>query len=483
MAVNAENLIRLPNNWKPRFYQQQAWDYLSNDGKRAVLCWPRRSGKDDLSLHHTACAAHERVGGYIHLLPIYAQARKAIWDAVNETTGIRRIDEAFPQELRAATREHEMMIVFKNGSTWQIGGTDSYDSLVGTSYVGMVFSEYALSSPSAWGYFSPILMNNNGWAIFISTPRGKNHMYDMYQMSLQEKDWFSQKLTNDDTLVFTADQMRQELVRLQRLHGDQYGEALWRQEYFTSFDAAIPGSIWGDCVEAARVAGRISSPPLEPNVPVYTGWDLGFSDSTAVWFYQLALGEIRVIDYYEDHGKSIEFYADMLKRKAKERSFKYGTHWLPHDARPRTLAAGGKSILDQMQEQLQEGSERDYWGACQIAPRLDREEGIQAARATFPHCWFDGERCADGIEKLRQYHREWDDEKKVFSMNPCHDASSHAADGWRTVAVTWKYLDAKQPGVGWHEKLTHSGIRHDTFGDLKKRHLSKARAAREEAAP
>lgn len=467
--------LQLPNNWQPRPYQVPLWTYLSNGGKRAVAIHHRRAGKDDVSLHHTACGAHERVGNYVHMLPIYAQARKAIWDAVNAHTGKRRIDEAFPDELRSWTREHEMSIGFKNGSSWQLAGSDNYNSLVGTAYAGMVFSEYALSNPSAWGYFSPILMENDGWAVFITTPRGRNHACDMYELAQTEEGWFAEILTNDDTHVFTDEQMEQERRRLVKLHGDDYGTALWRQEYFCSFDAAIPGSIWGDCVERAQQEGRIGDVPVEPGVPVMTAWDLGFTDDTAIWFFQLALGEIRVIDYFEASGKNIPFYCEVLRTRALERGFTYGTHWFPHDARPRTLAAGGKSILDQFEAILKPRR----GGDCHIGPRLDREEGIQAARATFPMCWFDATRCKEGIERLRHYHREWDDEKKVFSMIPVHDFSSHAADAFRGLSLTWKYVDAKQPQRGLIDRLRANSVSEHTFGDLKKRFF--ARKARERA--
>ena len=167
--------IILPYHWAPRPYQQKLWEYLKAGGTRAVACWHRRSGKDEVGLHHTACMAHRRVGNYWYMLPQYSQARKAMWDAINPHTQKRRIDEAFPQEIRRTTRDQEMQIVFKNGSTFQLVGSDNFNSLVGSPPVGLVFSEYALSDPSAWGYLRPILLENGGWAIFNSTPRGRNH--------------------------------------------------------------------------------------------------------------------------------------------------------------------------------------------------------------------------------------------------------------------------------------------------------------------
>ena len=176
--------ISLPNNWQPRDYQRPAWDYLEKGGKLAYVIAHRRWGKDDIALHWTACAAFDRVGTYWHLLPQASQARKAVFEAINPHTGLRRIDEAFPRELRETTRENEMFIRFKNGSTWQVVGSDNYDSLVGSPPVGVVMSEWALAKPQAWAYLRPILKENGGWAAFITTPRGRNHCHRMF-LSLQ----------------------------------------------------------------------------------------------------------------------------------------------------------------------------------------------------------------------------------------------------------------------------------------------------------
>jgi len=188
--------ISVPSRgWTPRPHQQRLWNYLQRGGKRAVAVWHRRAGKDEVALHATAVAALERVGNYWHMLPEFAQGRKAIWDAVNPHSGKRRIDEAFPQEMRAGTREHDMHIRFVNGSTWQVVGSDSVASGggIGSSTAGIVFSEYALANPSAWGYYRPILEENNGWAAFISTPRGRNHLLQLYQHATRTRGWFSNR--------------------------------------------------------------------------------------------------------------------------------------------------------------------------------------------------------------------------------------------------------------------------------------------------
>jgi hypothetical protein len=175
--------INIPYNWKPRSYQRKLWNYLASGGKRAVALWHRRAGKDDVCLHWAAVSVMEKPATYWHMLPEAAQARKAIWEAVNPHTGIRRIDEAFPHEIRETTREQEMMIKFKNGATWQVVGSDNYNSLIGSPPYGVIYSEWSVGDPSSWAYLRPILAENGGWAMFIYTARGKNHGYSMYNIA------------------------------------------------------------------------------------------------------------------------------------------------------------------------------------------------------------------------------------------------------------------------------------------------------------
>lgn len=468
--------IVLPYQWRPRAYQMPLWEYLRQGGKRAVACAHRRWGKDDLSMHHTACAAHERVGNYGHMLPEYAQARKAIWDAVNPHTGKRRIDEAFPEPIRANTNDQEMKIRFKCGSTWQVLGSDNYNSLMGTSFAGIVKSEEAISNPSAWGYLSPILRENDGWALFISTPRGHNHFESLLRSAEREADWFGMVSPANETDVFTPEELDEELRLMQDLHGEEYGRSLWLQEYFCSFDAAIPGAIWGDCLDRAQREGRILDFPLVAGIPIDTAFDLGRTDDTAIWFRQIVSREIRVVDHHSSNGKDVEFYVQLLLEKADQHGWTYGTHYLPHDARPRTLAAGGKSILQQFHEAA---AKYPKLGRFVILPRLDVQEGIMAARKTFPYCRFHATRCTKGLASLRQYHRQWDDEKKMFTTAPEHDWSSHDADAFRYLSLSWRMPDSKQPDAPFDSKvLVASNPDQQTFGQIKAQHFRRKQRER-----
>lgn len=473
--------IDLPNNWTPRHYQQPSWDYLSNGGRNLLIVAHRRWGKDDLALHHTACAAHERIGSYLHLLPEYEQCRKALWEMINPHTGKRRIDEAFPPELRAVTREDQMFIRFKCGSTWQLAGSDRYDGIIGSSHCGLVNSEYSISNPAAQSHFYPMLLENGGWQVFIYTPRGKNHGHAMYQYAKRQmglgNDWHAELSPADVTRALPAHLLASELERLQALHGEEFGRALWLQEYQCSFEAALPGSVWGDCLTVARNDGRIGVVPIEYSAPVHTAWDLGRTDMTAIWWFQVFGQEVRLIDYHESNLKDIPYYANLLRQKAAERGLQYGTHYLPFDAKFRLLAANGLSIHQQMVEA--------EVGRIYVEPKAqDHMDGIQAVRSTFPQFWIDEERCSRGLEVIAQYHYEWDDEKMVFKPKPEHDWSSHGASALRTLALSWKMGKQPaqspspiQPGTLVGKTLSTPG----TWGVLKNQHLANVRRKRNES--
>ena len=416
-------------------------------------------------LQHNACATFERVGNYWYLLPEYAQCRKAIWDAVNPHTGIKRLEEAFPHEIRENTLQQEMKIVLKNGSTWQLMGSDNFNALVGAPPIGLTFSEYALSNPSSWGYLRPMVLENGGWAIFNSTPRGKNHFKKLLDLAEHSDDWFSQRLTVDSTNIFTQKQLLTELEELQSEHGDSYGKAIWLQEYYCSFEAALPGAIWGEALTKLSQRGGVREVEYDPAFPVHTAWDLGRDDDTAVWFYQTIANEVRIIDYYANNFKEIPHYAQMLRDKP----YIYGMHWVPHDARPKRLGMGGKSILQQFLD--------EDVGNFAIVPNLSIEDGIQAGNATFHRTFFD-HKCAEGVEHLKSYCRKYDEVKKTFSTTPVHDSHSHAADAFRYLSLTWRQSKAQVPELSQSQKFHTGNITSVNFGAMKKRHFQRKRDER-----
>jgi len=424
--------IRLPhNNWRPRPYQMGLWRYLENGGRHAEALWHRRAGKDEILLHWGAVASHQRVATYWHMLPMASQARKAIWEAINPHSGKRRIDEAFPHELRETTRENEMLIKLKVGSTWQVVGSDNFNSLVGSPPAGVVCSEWALANPSARAYLRPILAENGGWQAYITTPRGKNHAYNTFAAAEADmragKDVFAERLSVFDTKAMDAETIERERAAYIADYGQDAGDALFRQEYLCDWDAAILGAYYGAEMRIALDQGRITELDYDPDLKVHTAWDLGWTDDTAIWFFQVHRGEVRVIDYYSASGKDIPTIAEALWNKG----YAYGDHWLPHDARPKTLAANGRSIVEQLFALGIRGK---------IVPSLSLQDGVQAARKMFPRVWFDEGRCHEGIECLRQYRREYDSDKRVFRDKPLHDWTSHGADAFRMMGIAWREM-------------------------------------------
>jgi phage terminase large subunit len=397
---------------------------MHGGGKRAIAIWPRRHGKDDLALHFTACAAHERVGVYWHLLPQQNQARKAIWDAVNPHTGRRRIDDAFPQALRETTREQDMLIRFKTGSTWQVIGSDNYDALVGTPPIGVVFSEWALSNPQAWSLIRPILLENGGWAIFITTPRGRNHAHRMFQMAEQSEDWFAERLTSDSTGVFTPEALATERAELIAERGDGDGEAIFEQEYMTSWSAALPGAYYAKLIDKAEADNRIGFVPYNPQKQVHTAWDLGRNDATVIWFVQRNGTGWDVIDYYANTSVGIDHYV----KHVKDKDYNYGEHLLPHDAENEVLVSTTGSIKETAESMGLKG--------VRVVPRTKSvANDINEVRQILPMCRFDKDKCEKGLDALRSYRRIWDEKLKAYRDTPLHDWASDPADAFRTFAV------------------------------------------------
>jgi phage terminase large subunit len=422
LSTRLDATVKLPNNWRTRPYQDELWRYLNNGGKRAVAIWHRRSGKDDIALNWAAVAMTRRKASYWHMLPEAAQARKAIWSAVDPHTGVRRIDQAFPPEIRRRTREQEMFIETRWGSTWQLLGSDNYNSFVGAPPAGITFSEYALADPNAWAFARPILAENNGWATFITTPRGRNHAQRLYQMAKNEPTWFASLLTIRDTGVISEAIIDQERRELAAERGDDEASNIINQEYYCDFDAAIPGSYYGRLIARAEAEGRIGDVPYDPKLPVITGWDLGVGDSTAIWFLQQTRTEPRLIDYYENSGVGADHYAKVLH----ERPYTYDRHYLPHDADDREWGNNATSRIEVLRSL---GIK-----PAKVLPRASVDDGINAVRVLLQRARIDRAKCERGLDCLRQYQKTWDDKLRTFSSKPLHDWASHGADGIRTLA-------------------------------------------------
>jgi len=379
---------------------------------------PRRAGKDITALNFVIRQMYDNPGVYYYIFPTYSQAKKVIWDSI--TNDGKKILDYFPEELVIQKNSQEMKIRMqaKDGqeSLFQLIGSDNYDALMGTNPKGCVFSEYALQDPMAYQYIRPILTANGGWALFISTPRGKNHLWQLAELAKNSPDWFYIKLTVEDTEHIPLSEIEKE-----RAEG-MMSEDLIQQEYYTSFEMGVEGSYYSKYLDLARRDARIGAVPWENGFKVHTAWDIGVHDSTAIIFFQVIGQTIRIIDCYENNKEGLEHYANVLKSKP----YLYGTHIAPHDIRVKEWGSG----ITRFEKARQLGIK------FTLADDYEIPDGIEACRSLFSKLWIDEKKAEPLLKALENYRQEYDSKRKVYKARPLHDWSSHFADAFRYMAVS-----------------------------------------------
>lgn len=411
--------IKIPV-WDLRGYQREVFAARDRGINNILMLWCRRAGKDLTCMNFIAREAVKRVGTYIYLLPYYAQARKAIWEGV--TSDGRRYIDAIPKELRKRISNQDMVIELKNDSIVRLLGSDNPDSLVGQTAAGIVYSEYALQNPQCYDLMRPVLRESKGWQVVNSTPRGRNHYYDLYSYAAKAESWHVSKVTWQETGYLTEEDLEAE--RASGMDDDMI-----EQEYNCSFAAGMKGAYYAEEVERARREGRITEVPVNPDYPVYTFWDLGMGDQTAIWMVQPVGYELRVVDYFEGHSKPLGYYVEQLR----DRGYDFAEHWLPHDANQRSIQTG-KTTAEMLEDYLySSGRPRPV----EIAPKTaTKEDSIRLGRSLIRRAVFDGERCWDGLRCLENYMRKFDERRKVFVQKPEHNWASHGADAWQTIGLS-----------------------------------------------
>lgn len=429
--IGLNSNLTIPHNFTPRGYQIPVFNSIADGYNRVVAVWHRRAGKDKVAINLAVKESQKRVGNYYHFLPSYSQGRKIIWDG-KDRSGFPFLGH-IPDEIRTNTNNTEMKITLHNGSIYQVVGSDNINSIVGTNPVGCIFSEYSLQDPRGWDYVRPILRENGGWAVFIYTPRGKNHGYELYQIAQDNPRMLLSFLDVNTTGVITP-----EMIDEDRAEG--MTEELIDQEYFLSFESAMPGAYYAAQIREARDEGRIGTVEVQDS-PVYTYWDVGIDDSMTIWLVQHVGAQICCVAYYEESGEGLAHYVQWLRTWQREHNnVPLGMVTLPHDGKNRSPQTG-ESCQDFLQH---EGF------SVRIAPRpRTKPDGIESVRQMFSCCWFDDTNCRRGIDALSQYRKEFDEMSGLWK--PVHDWTSHGSDAFQTMALVMPKLAKKGTLAGLDE--------------------------------
>lgn len=358
---------------------------------------------------------------FAYIAPFLKQAKAVAWDYVKHYC-------APLVPLGATFNEAELRADLPNGGQVRLYGADNPDSLRGIYLDGVVLDEYGIMDPGIWPVVRPALSDRLGWADFIGTPNGHNDFYDTYQRAVANpEEWYSAIHRASATELISEIELG---AARRSMTEDQYA-----QEYECSFEAAIQGAYYGKEMAEAEKDKRITRVPYDKATDVITAWDLGIGDATAIWFCQQVGQEYHLIDYVENTGVGLDWYAKELKSKP----YAYAEHLLPHDVEAKELGTGKsrKEVLEQLGIKVT------------VAPRLKVEDGISAVRLVLNRCWFDAEKCKRGIEALKQYRTEFDEKRKVFKDNPLHDWTSHGADALRYLFTGIK----KTTKTNWDESV------------------------------
>jgi phage terminase large subunit len=385
--------------------------YHESQKRYSLTVAHRRAGKtvariNKLIREAAICEKDSPRFGY--LAPYYIQAKDIAWNYLKQYC-------APILDVGGKVNESELSVIFgHNNAQIRLYGAENAERLRGLYFDGIAADEAQDIAPQALTQvIMPALADRQGWLDLSGTPKGwGNLLGETYKRVQADSEWFVQVLRASETGILGAD----ELKRLRQMMPDNE----YLQEFECSFDAAITGAYYAAELLKAEEEGRVTRVPYDPMAKVNTAWDLGISDSTAIWFFQQVGREIRVIDYLEAAGHGLDYYA----RELDKRGYLYGTHYAPHDIQVRELGTG-KSRLE-----IAKGLGITF----KPLPNLPVADGVSAARLTLNRMWFDKIRCAAGIDALRQY-REKRDEKRGINLGPLHDWTSHAADSFRYLCV------------------------------------------------
>ena len=405
-------VVQIETGYTPRPLQRK----IHNELKRFnVLVCHRRFGKTVLVINEMidrGLRCQLRNPQFAYIAPNYGAAKRIAWDYVKDF--IRKIPGVKVNEAELRVDIHRPP-PYDDRIRFMLLGAENPGSLRGIFLDGAILDEFAECDPKIWGeVIRPALSDRKGWGIFIGTPKGQNHFFDIYHKTQGLENWYQKTYKASETGVVDAEELADAKATMT--------EEEYEQEYECSFNAALVGAYYSKQLVELNKKGWLDGPvPYDPALVVNTAWDLGIGDSTAIWFWQQYGNEIRIIDHYEASGQDVAHYAKIIK----ERNYVYDRHILPHDAAAKSLETGRTR-----QQALQKLGLR-----CEIQKRQSIEDGINAVRLLLPRCRFDNIKTKYGVQCLTNYQKKFDSKNKVFQNKPKHDWTSHSADAFRVLAL------------------------------------------------
>lgn len=357
-----------------------------------------------------------------YVAPTYGQAKRVAWDYFKQYTHMLPGYKANEAELTIRIKRPD----FNDTAKLMLLGADNPDSHRGIYLDDLILDEFAEMDPRAWyEVFRPALSDRQGSATFIGTPKGDNHLKEIYDratelMLSKDPEWFSTILRASETGIVPESELRAAKAIM--------SSSAYLQEYECDFTASLTGAFYGNQMRQAQEQGRITKVEFDRHVPVSTYWDLGMNDTTVIWFMQkVGRNEWHAIDYVEENGLDIPEYGTILRGKAEKHGYDYSVHVLPHDAKAKVLGSGGRTRDQMLRDQK--------IGRVQVLERSSVQEGINQARVILNQVWFDQTRTKRGQDALKSYTKRWDERNKTYSNEPLHNWASNGADGFRTFAM------------------------------------------------
>jgi hypothetical protein len=312
-----------------------------------------------------------------------------------------------------------------------LAGSNNFNSHMGSNPVTIIYSEYSLHNPLARQYMNPILVQNGGLEIAQYTPRGMNHGWELLDTVRDDNKYFVQVLGVDKTTKGDGSPViDDEQIEYAKKMG--MSDEMIRQEFFCDFEVGNVGAYFTREIADMRNEGRITSLQPNPNLPLHSAWDLGGTDATAGWLFQVEGNTVNLLAILHDTGFGLKHYLDQAERIRESFGCAWGNHWMPHDVKQKHQG------WEQAESRLMIA--RKHGWHFQITPKLDVEDGIEAMRFLFPKLRIDKNRCQIGVRAISEYQREFDDAKGVFKPKPLDNWATHIADALRYLAINYKRL-------------------------------------------